>query len=170
MDIFDVLGKKSPNKILKLFVKNPTSEMQRNQIELSTKLAKLSVLKWTKELVRQKLLTARSVGRTALYTLNKENPSVKQLRILHNLDYINTKLGNIDDRVFLYGSFARGENDEKSDIDLLVISKNRDVIKKLKAFDARIRVSFYSPLEWSMAARKDRAFFDNVEKDKIRMR
>ncbi|MFA4819776.1 MAG: nucleotidyltransferase domain-containing protein [Candidatus Aenigmatarchaeota archaeon] len=170
MDIFDILGKKSPNRILKLFVKNPTAEMQLKHIESATKLAKLSVLKWTKEMARQKLLTARSVGRTTLYTLNRDNPSVKQLRILHNIDYINSKLGSMDGQVFLYGSFARGENVEKSDIDLLVIGKNRDMIKKLKALDDRIKVSFYTPLEWSMAARKDKAFFDNVEKDKIRVR
>ncbi len=165
-----MMSKKSPNKILRLFVKNPTSEMQLKHIESATKLAKLSVLKWTKELARQKLLTTRSIGRTTLYTLSRENPSVKQFRILHNIDYINAKLGNIDSQIFLYGSFARGENDEKSDIDLLVISKDRDIIKKLKVLDDRIKVSFYSPLEWSMAARKDKVFFNNVEKDKIRLR
>lgn len=170
MDIFDMLGKKSPNRILRIFIKNPTAEMQLKQIESSTKLAKLSVLKWTKELARQKFLTARPVGRMTLFALNRENPSVKQLRILHNIDYVNAKLSSVDGQVFLFGSFARGENDEKSDIDLLVIGKNRDLIKKLKALDDRIKVSFYTPLEWSMAARKDRTFFDNVEKDKIRLR
>ena len=170
MNIFDIMGKKSPNRILKMFIQNPTTEMQLKHIESSTKLAKLSVLKWTKCLAGQKLLTVRSVGRTALYGLNKDNPSVKQLRILHNLNYIDSKLGHVDGKVFLYGSFTRGENTEKSDIDILVIGKNRDVIKKLKSMDSRINVSFYTPVEWSMAARKDKAFFNNVEKDKIRLR
>ena len=170
MYIFDILSKKSPNRIIKLFVNRPSSEMQLKQIELATKLAKLSVLKWTKELVRQRLLTSRPVGRTSFYALNKDNPSVKQLRKLYNLDFISNRLGNVEGQILLFGSFARGENDEKSDIDLLVIGKNRDVIKKLKALDDRIKVSFYTPIEWSMAARKDMAFFDNVEKDKVRLR
>ena len=144
--------------------------MQLKDIESMTKLSKMSVLNWTKELASQGLLTMRQVGRSRLYRLNENNPSVKQLKRLKNIDYINSKLGKIGGNIFLYGSSARGENTEKSDIDLLVIGKDRNVIKKLKAADNRIKVSFYTPLEWSMSARKDKAFFDSVEKDKIRLR
>lgn len=170
MRLFDILGRRSPKRILELFLENPTKEMRLIDITTSTKLAKLSVIKWTKELAKHDILSVKSMGRTNLYTLNRNNPSVKQLRILYNVDYISSKLDKIEEQIFLYGSFARGENDERSDIDILVIGKDRNTIKKLKALDDRIKISFYTPLEWSMAARKDRAFFESVEKDKIRLR
>ncbi len=170
MRIFDLLGRKSPNRILRLFLERPTAELQIKDIVASTKLAKLSVLKWAKELAKQKILATHLIGRTTLYRLNKDNPSVRQLRLLYNVDYTDSKISAADAQVFLYGSFARGDNTEKSDIDLLVIGNDRSIIKKLKSADERIKVSFYTPIEWSMAARRDKAFFDNVEKDKIRLR
>src|SRR3989338_1478085 len=118
------------------------------------------------------ILSVSFVGRTSLYSLNKNKPVVKQLRILYNLDYIVGKTEKIDSdaQVFVYGSFARGENTEKSDIDLLVIGKDRNIVKILNSIDKRVKVSFYTPVEWSMTARKDKAFFEGVEKDKIRLR
>lgn len=141
------------------------------EIEKMTKLAKLSVLKWTKDLGKNGILSKKNMGRSGIYSLNNSNPSAKLLKIFYNVDYISSKISTIsaEGGVFLFGSFARGDNTENSDIDLLAVGKNRDVIKKLKSMDSRIKVSFFTPIEWSMAARKDKAFFDNVEKDKIRL-
>ena len=172
MRIFDILGKKSPANILMFFLENPDSEAKIKDVIKSTKLAKLSVLRWTKELAKYGILSRRTEGKMIFYTLNKRNSAVKQMKIFYNIDSINSKIGKLDDdvQIFIYGSFARGEDGKKSDIDMLVIGKNRDIISKLKSVDTRIKVSFYTPVEWSMAARKDKAFFDNVEKDKIRIR
>ena len=167
-----MLGRKSPKRILEFFLDNPSKEMRMTDIIAATGLAKLSVMKWTKELAKHKFFSTLTIGRTNLYSLNKGNPSVRQFRVLYNVDYVNGKIGEMEEgvQVFLYGSFARGENMEKSDIDLLVIGKNRDVIRKLRKMDTRIKVSFYTPIEWSMTSRKDKTFFENVEKDKIRLR
>lgn len=172
MNIFDTLGRKSPNKIVRLFLENPAAEMQVKDIISATKLAKLSVLRWSKELAKDGILSVSAVGRARIYRLNRNNIAVKQLGVLYNVDYVSRKIGTTEGgtKIFVYGSFARGENAEKSDIDLLVIGKNREIIKKLKAVDSRVKVSFYTPVEWSMAARKDRAFFESAEKDKIQLR
>ena len=169
MRLFDMLGRKSPSRILELFLERPSAELQMKGIAKMTGLAKLSVLKWTRELERNDILSRKVSGRTGLYTLSS-SPSVRFLRIFYNVDYVSNRISAADGQIFLYGSFARGDNTEKSDIDLLVIGKDRNIIKKLKSADDRIKVSFFTPLEWSMAARKDKAFFDSVEKDKIRMK
>jgi predicted nucleotidyltransferase len=75
---------------------------------------------------------------------------------------------------FLYGSCARGEEREESDIDLLVIGKRtEEIIKILSVLEKKtgrtVRASFYSQLEWSRTAREDPAFYERVEKDKIRL-
>jgi len=63
---------------------------------------------------------------------------------------------------------------EDSDIDLLVLGKRSseviDALDKLgKKIDRKIKPTFYTELEWSQCARKDYAFYERVEKDKIRL-
>jgi len=172
MRIFDILSRKSPSRIIKMFLENPTTDVQVKDIIKATKLAKLSVITWLKELVKSGVLGVSQAGRTRIYRLNTKKPVIKQLRILYNIDYINERIGKIggNEQIFVYGSFARGENTERSDIDILVIGKNRGIIKNLRAADDRVKVSFYTPVEYSMEYRKDKIFFENVERDKIRLR
>jgi predicted nucleotidyltransferase len=173
MKIMDSLGRKAPLVILKLFLKRPSAEMSATNIIEETKLAKLSVINWVKELEKSGILSSKTYGRSKLYSLNK-SPVVKQLLIVYNMDYVGSKVDQLKGiekvQIFLFGSFARGENGENSDIDILAIGTEREIISKLKSLDSRIKVSFYTPLEWSMSARKDKTFFENVEKDKIRLR
>jgi len=71
--------------------------------------------------------------------------------------------------IYLYGSEARGEGLEDSDLDILVIGRERAVINKIEAIDKRVKVSFFTPLEWAKIARDDPAFYERVERDKIRL-
>ena len=78
-------------------------------------------------------------------------------------------------QIFLYGSAARGEDIENSDIDLLVIGKiNKErlipEIKKISNNIGReIKIIIFNTLEWSQLVRKDAPFYERVEKDKIRL-
>jgi len=54
--------------------------------------------------------------------MSKEKPSIR--RIVHDFIKAVESQGIIVDRVFLFGSNARGEAREESDIDLIVISKD----------------------------------------------
>ena len=165
--ILDMLGRKSSKSILKLFLSRPWVELRITDITRQAKIAKMSAIKWTRELLRYGILSPVSRGG---YVLNRNNPVVVHLSIAYNIDHLKNRIGKIEDtEVFIYGSFARGENTEKSDIDILVIGKDRGLIEKISKIDMRIKVSFYTPVEWSMMARNDPAFFERVERDKIRL-
>jgi predicted nucleotidyltransferase len=71
--------------------------------------------------------------------------------------------------LYLYGSASRGEDVEGSDVDILVIGKERAIVERVRVIDGRIKASFFSPLEWAKVAREDPAFYERVEKDRIRL-
>lgn len=172
MKTMDLFGRKSPVAILGLFLMRPSAEMTVSHVIDKTKLAKAGAIRWAREMEKHGILISKIYGKSRLYMLNRSNPCAKLLVALHNIDYVMSLVRKIEAHgaeIFLYGSFARGENEEDSDIDILVVGKNREIIGRLKSLDDRVKVSFYTPVEWSLSSRKNKAFYENVERDKIRL-
>ncbi len=81
--------------------------------------------------------------------------------------------------IYLFGSCARGEDTEQSDIDLLVIAEEEHQVilaalenqkKKIKGLKhLRLSIHCFRSLEWAQMARKDAAFYERVERDKIQI-
>lgn len=158
-------------RVLKFFLNNSRGEFYEKEIQRKTAAARASVRKWLRVLEDFRFLSVSMKGRLKLYRLNRENPLVKQLKVLNTINWLLPKLEAFRSQVelYLYGSASRGEDFESSDIDVLVIGKNRAIIGYIRAIDGRIKVSFFTPLEWAKAAREDPAFYERVERDKIRL-
>jgi predicted nucleotidyltransferase len=168
--LFELFGKRVPTRLIEFFLENPTTEFYEKEIMNKTKLAKGSVNTWLNMLEKIGILTLNRKGLLKIYKLNSYNSMIKQLKILKNIDLLYPKAKTFKNvQIFLYGSSASGENNEKSDIDVLVIGKDRSIINEIKRINPKISVSFYTPIEWSKAARKDVAFFENVKKQNIRL-
>ncbi len=111
-----------------------------------------------------------------MYKSNKENTFLKQFKILitiSQLDFFSTLADQFNIKAYLFGSAARGENHEHSDIDILIIGKiNKEELinqhqKYSKKDNYKVQFQIFTPLEWSALAEKDKAFYERVEKDKI---
>ena len=176
VQIIELLGNKNAVKLLAFFLRKPTLQIYQREIRNNVKLAKATLIKWLNVLVKQDILMFKEYGRAKVYSLKRENPIVKHLKILDNILLIyNLKdiAGKHNVRIYLYGSAARGEDVENSDIDILVIGKikKEDIIADIgrisEKIKRQIKAEIFSYLEWSQVAKKDRAFYERVEKDKI---
>lgn len=171
----EILGNKVPVKILIFFLENPSYEFSETEVRTKLQLARASVNKWLNALFNYKILQQLIRGRMNLYRLNLNSPVVKQFKVLINIiKLLPSFTSSKNTQVFLYGSTARGEDVEDSDIDLLIIGKQPkeilDVIRKVESkLNRRVKPSFYTEFEWSQMSRKDTAFYEHVERDKIRL-
>ena len=100
------------------------------------------------ELVKDKILVVNQVGRSKLYSLNKSNYLVCDYLIilekLKTLDFLNNNLllkkfyfefDNLNLDFILFGSFAKGNFNSESDVDILVIGEVSSFLeKKIKDF------------------------------------
>lgn len=164
-------------RIIEYFIDNPAKEITQQEIRQKLKLAKGTIIKWLDFLVKNEVVTFKSIGLNKIYSLKNSSIFVRQLKItsilLKLLDL--TKLNN-DSEIYLYGSYARGEYSEDSDIDLLIIGKTtkNEIISLVdplsKKLGKKISFQIFSSLEWSKMARKDPSFYERVEKDKIRLK
>lgn len=165
-------------KLLTYFMENPTQEFYAKEVSDKTGISTGATHDHLKKLFREGFLRTRERGRMTLYQLERESEVVKHLKIAYNLSKtVVDKLKEIGKKlgveIHLYGSAARGENKEESDWDLLIIG-NVDSSKLERnlgsiEIDENLKFSLYSRSEWNQMEEKDPAFFERVEKDKIRL-
>ncbi len=167
-------------KLLLFFFENASSEFYESQIKERTGLSLGSVNRYLKLLAQENLLLLRKKGKMNFYKFNKENTAAKYLKISYNLSSpivshlkeIGKKLGV---KTYLYGSVARGEDDEKSDWDVLVLGNvktpelERELYALRRGFDKEIRLTIFTRKEWLDLQKKDLAFYQRLEKDRIEL-
>lgn len=172
------LLKKTPAALLKFFIENPSNEFYLGEIQRETKISKASLIQWLNKLVKMGILSKKIRGRLSIYSLKRNDPFIEHLRILINVSAflpLASELGELGAEVYLYGSAARGEDMESSDVDILILGKAepREVSRRVQAFSRKVgravRPQIFSKFEWSQMAKKDASFFERVTRDKIRL-
>lgn len=172
------LGKRTLLEVLSFFIRNPSAKISYTDLRKKLKIAKATLTKHLNFLLKGEIIKVDRIGLNKIYQLNKENYIVTHLKILDNLLQLNniSELGKkYGIEIYLYGSAARGEDTENSDLDLLVIGKTKkeqvfpEISKILKNIGKEIKIVIFDSLEWSQLARKDAPFYERVEKDKIRL-
>lgn len=163
-------------KILYFFIINPTIEIYQKDLQFKVRLAKATLIKWLNFLTKENILKFKEFGRSKVFHLNKKNVAIKYLKILNtilNLKDLEKLSEKYNIKFYLYGSCARGEDVENSDIDLLVIGRIykeelfpyiEKIAKKIKR---KIKMQIFSESEWYRLSKKDKAFYERVEKDKV---
>lgn len=119
---------KSRVKILGFLLLNSTGEFHLREIARQTGVSAPYVKREMANLVALGLVLKRSQGNLVLFKLNRDSVIAEELkRIFLKTEslgqFIRDSLGEIGEIKFalIYGSFARGEEGERSDIDLLVV-------------------------------------------------
>ena len=172
--INELLGNKNLINILSFLIESD-EELSQTKIRNKIKMSKATLIKWLKYLEKNNFVNIKIEGVSKLYKLNKENTILKQFKILNNIIKIQ-ELNNLiknNIKIYLYGSCARGEDSKESDVDLLIIGniKRHEIIEEInklsKKLNKKITLQIFSELEWANLEKKDKAFYERVEKDKI---
>lgn len=127
--------------IREYFFINPTVKHRVRQIEKTLDLSLPSVIRYCKELKDEGILKTVETGNVTFYTsdrtsknfiLHKKLFNIKQLYDSDVITYLKEELSN--PTIVLFGSYARGEDVEDSDIDLYVETSAKKEIN-LKKFE-----------------------------------
>lgn len=178
LSAMDIITTKGCIQILQPFLYNPKIEMYQSEVIKKTGVPTTRAIHLLNSLVRAGLLVEKVKAGSKFYSAMDENPVLKQLKILimvSRLYDLTRGFKNYDIEMFLFGSTAKGEDTENSDIDLLVITGEdrrviNDLIDRLKSIlDRDVNPVIYSPLEYASLYNKEKAFYDQIERNKIRV-
>jgi predicted nucleotidyltransferase len=158
--------------VLELFIKNPYEWYYLREASRILEISPMTVKRALDLLAKERMLLREEFKNQILYRANMESAAFKHLKVAYNLswlekidfvDHLKENLAGLSTLV-LYGSYAKGENDEKSDIDLLAISSSgtkKDIrLKELSGKETSLTV--FTPAKWREQAKKNKAFYIDV--------
>ncbi|HEY3225409.1 MAG TPA: nucleotidyltransferase domain-containing protein, partial [Planctomycetota bacterium] len=136
----DILGRRSKVILLRYLVLSRRETTGRD-LARSTGLDHKTCLQTLKDLDRSDVVRGRRIGNAWVYRLNDEFPIVREVlepafawehAILNRLARdLRKRLGRDAISIFLFGSVAKGTEQPESDIDLLIVARDRAAIRVL---------------------------------------
>ncbi len=173
MDLFSTIGHEKLIALWKIFLMHPVDEFSQTSALKEAHLAKATSIKWLRILEKNKLVAMIPRGRMNCYQLTR-NPLNKLMKTSATVALLLPLAQYPEIEVFLFGSAARGEDVPTSDIDLLVIGKiSRHQLSEIsqlgKVLNRPVKPVVFTPIEWAAMRTKDPAFYERVEKDKVKI-
>jgi len=129
--------------LLKIFLDNPTESFRLRELSRLSKISPLSVMNYLKEFEKEGLIQRSQKRDIPFYTAVRDNEKFilyKKISIIYELnesglvDFLWEKLS--PDAIILYGSYAKGESIEVSDIDIFVVCKEKKI--ELEEFEKKL--------------------------------
>ncbi len=120
------------NSIKEHFFIFPKSKLRVREIERALKLPLPSVIRYCRELENEGILAVQKIGNVQFYTASRSEIYLLEKK-LYNLKalYLSGLVGCLQQEmsnpvIILFGSYAKGEDTEESDIDLYIGSPSKN--------------------------------------------
>lgn len=161
------------------FFSNPSAEYYTRQLSAMYGISVGTIHREVRQLVTSGILNERAVGNIRLFALNKRNPVYEEIKnIIQKTEGAVKLLKNAVEGVegvrvaFIYGSFAKGDERQDSDIDIFLIGDNineDELIMNLSSLEKKlfkeINYTRYSESEYKKEKKKN-SFISEVIKGK----
>lgn len=165
-------------RILEHFLNHPTQEIHLKELARELKMSPRSVKIYCDELEKEGVIICRKQGNLRLFSLNNENYVVREMKrayiaaLLKELDI--DKLSKKAISIAIYGSYASGEYDEKSDLDILVVGNKKEVNREIltnisEKIGKDIQLTVFPLYKWDAIRSKD-AFAKSILRNYILIR
>ncbi len=159
-------------KFIEFFLVNPYKEVYIRELAKKLKISPFATKKYADALVIEGLILEEKKANLRYLKANLSSLYYKHAKITYNLrqllksnliEFLKNNLTNVTS-ITLFGSLAKGEDSDESDIDILIIGKQKhlslsDFEKKL---DKIITIHFFSWSEWNEKAKEDNPFYYEI--------
>ena len=165
-------------KTLRFFILQPGQSFYEREISRKSGLSPSSTHYVLARLYQDGVLKRKQNGRMYFYSIDKSNPYLKEFKIMANLLLVEPlieKLKGLSHKIVLFGSCAEGSDTEDSDIDLFIVSSEKEkvlsVVDKFsystKFYNRKIQAIISKPEELLKRDKEEKVFLEQVEKGKI---
>jgi len=159
-------------KVLSHFFDHPTEDFYLRELARLLKISPMTVKRALDVLVKAGMIIREEKKNQILYHSNMESLAFRYAKVSYNLSWLEKKkvveyileknLGISS--IVLYGSFAKGENDKHSDLDLLLISsaKRADAFEISEKLNIEVNIINFTSSQWTKQAKTNRAFYLDI--------
>ena len=162
-------------KILKYFAMHPGSEVYVNEISEKLGISRGMCSRALRDLRAYGILKKRESGKEHFYRL-EENYLTRELKrfvfLFHLYDsgFVDFILFQMPDvgYIVLYGSHARGDFNEDSDVDVLIIGPNKSKIQiPDEKIGKEVNIQLFTVGEWLRMKKENAGFYNTVKENHI---
>ncbi len=159
-------------RVLDLFITDPMQEHHEREVMRLAQVSKGSANRILHELSEKGFLTFQKKGKMVFYRLDLKSPWTRQFKVLANIYSLSELLGklqNLSRRIVLFGSCSQGTDVKESDIDLMVLTEEKEAARKaIYSFNSkqkrRIVPIIVDANELAKMKREDEALYENIER------
>ena len=177
---FELFHSEARKKILQLFFIGSKKEYYIHELSRLLKILPGNVRRELINLEKSGILSSRKIGNIKMFYLNDKNPILPELTGLINktigipslLEHVISKFEQISN-AFIYGSYAKGNFDSASDIDLFVSASSTKIYDKINSsiskventIQREINLDFVSDKELKEKIKKNDPYINDIFKD-----
>ena len=158
------LFSKTEMKVLS-FISVKDGELFERQIASGAGISVASANRMLKMFAKLGLLKQTRKGKMLFYRRNDDNPVLRQFKVfttVNNLMPALEKNARFSKRIVLFGSCASGRNGEGSDIDLFVLSEDREKLRAGLREEERIKAIILNGQEYAELRKKDKPLYERI--------
>lgn len=159
-------------KFVEFFLLNPYKEFYIRELAKKLKISPFATKKYADILVKECLILEEKKANLRYLKANINNLFYKHLKVSYSIrqllksgliDFLKNNLANVTS-IILFGSIAKGEDSDESDVDILIIGKQKHL--SLNEFQnklgKKITLHFFSWSEWNSKAKEDHPFYYEI--------
>ena len=163
-------------KILEYFLKNPTKKTYLKELAKKIEISPRSVKIYCDIFEKDGLIKREIKGNLHLFSVNNENFKVREMKrafYINLLGELNIqKISEDCASMAIYGSYASGNYDEKSDVDILIIGNEehvkRDMIVKImEIIDKEFQLNVIPIIKWEKMKKDKDHFVKNIIRNHV---
>ena len=158
--------------LIEFFFKNPYIEIHLRDLSRRLKLSPYATKIYVDYLIKNKLILEDKRANLRYLKANMQNILFRKLKLVYSISLIS-KSGLLDyfykesqkiSSIVLFGSVARAEDDNNSDIDLVIIGakKDLDLSEYEKKLKKEINLHSFSWGDWHKQYKSNNAFYSDV--------
>lgn len=158
-------------KVLEYFLLYPTEKTYLKELAKKLKISPRSVKIYCDIFEKEGIIIREIKGNMHIFKTNNDNFRVRELKrayFINLLAELNIeKIAEESASIAIYGSYASGNYDEKSDIDILVIGNEKNVKKELvvdimKKTEKEIQLTVIPIIKWEKMKKENNHFVKNI--------
>ncbi len=161
---------KAEQQVLKYLIRHTDEPLYESEIAKNIPISVGSAHQTLKSLFKKEMVTLQKKGKMNFYILNLDNPLMRQYKVTQTIAELNALISDLKSftrRIILFGSCAEGTDTQDSDIDLAIISREKEktlqIIRK-KETSRNIQALIYNSGEFQLMEDKDKPLYERIQK------